>query len=96
LNPLTLEVFRNLTPDKVAVARILDFDLCSSDGGLRVQESNPLFVSISRRSSFNASRHYPFPIRIQTSHGFQSGYGFRSENIRVGAFEVASDFQTSR
>jgi len=93
---LTLEVFRNLTPDKIAVARVLDFDLCSSDGGLRVQESNPLSVSSSRRSSFHARRHHPFTIRIQTSQGFQSGNGFRSENIRVGALEVASDFQTSR
>jgi hypothetical protein len=96
LNPLTPEVFRNLTPDKSAVARFLDFDLCSSDRGLRVQESNPLSVSSSRRSSFDASRHHSFPIRIQTSQGFQSGYGFRSENIRVGAFEVASDLQRSR
>ena len=96
LDPLTLEVFRNLTSDKSAVARFLDCDLCSSDGGLRVQESNPLFVSSSHASSFDASRHHLFPIRIQTSQGFQSRYGFRSENIRVGAFEVASDFQGSR
>ena len=96
LNPLTLEVLRNLASDKAAVARILDLDLCSRDGGLRVQESNPLLVSSSRRSSLDASRHHCFPIRIQTSQGFQSRYGFRSENIRVDAFEVASDFQLSR
>jgi hypothetical protein len=93
---LTPEIFRNLTPDKSAVARFLDFDPCSSDGGLRIQESNPLFVSSSHASSFDASRHHLFPIRIQASQGFQSLYGSRSENIRVGAFEIASDFQGSR
>jgi hypothetical protein len=93
---LTTEVFRNFTADEISVARILGFDLCSSDGVLGVEEDNPLSVSRSRRSPLNASRHHLLPVCIQTRQGFQRGYGFRCENIRVVVFEVASDFQRSR
>jgi hypothetical protein len=63
---------------------------------LRAQKTNPLFVSNSRRSPFNARRHHSFPIRIQTRQGFQSGNGFQSEHVWVVALEVTPDFQPSR
>ena len=83
-------------PMKVAVAGVLNLDLGSRDGGLRVEESDPLLVARPRGSPLDTSRHHGFPIRIQTSQGFQSSHGFRRVNVRVGALEIASDFQRSR
>ena len=96
LNPLALEVLGNLGADESAGAGVLNLDLGSPDGGLRVEESDPLLVSSPRRPPLDASRHHGFPIGIQTSQGFQSSHGFRGENVRVGVLEVASDFQLSR
>src|SRR5262249_2363264 len=96
LNPLALEVLWNLGADESASAGVLNLDLSSRDGGLWVEESDPLPVSSPRRTLFDTSRHHCFSVSIQTSQGFQSSHGFRGENVRVGVLEVASDFQRSR
>src|SRR5262249_2200486 len=66
------------------------------DGGLWIEESDPLLVSSPRRAPLDTSRHHGFTISIQTSQGLQGSHGFQGENVRVGVLEVASDFQLSR
>ena len=75
---------------------VTGFDLGSRVGGPRVEESDPLLVASPCRSPFDPSRHHGFPIRIQPCQSLQCSHGFRGENVRIGMFEVTSDFQLSR
>src|SRR5205085_2580008 len=89
LDPLTLKILWNLTADKGAVARLLNLDLCSSDRGLGIEESNPLLVLRPPCPPFDACCHHSFAIRIQIRQGFQGGYRLWGENVRVKTFEIA-------
>ena len=61
LNPLALQILGNLAADEVAVAGVLNLDLRSGDGRLRVEEGDALLVSGARRAPLDAGRHDAFP-----------------------------------
>src|SRR5262249_54738537 len=87
LNPLTAKVGRNLAANEVAVARVLDFDVCSSYGRGCIQELDSFFIAKPRRSPGCTASQNCSPFSVKFSQHFESVESLSRENILVLAFK---------
>jgi len=93
LNPLPLQIGRNLASHERPVASIADFDAGPRDLDLRIEEANPLLVARSPRSSPNPRVHHRFPVLFELDKRPQRRRHLGRKNVGVVVLQVAANLQ---
>src|SRR5688572_11870113 len=57
LYPLAAEILRNFAASEVAVPSVLNFDAGPADGGVGIEERDPLLITSACRATLNAGGH---------------------------------------
>src|SRR6185369_6401247 len=96
LNPLTLEVVRDLAANELAVPGVLHRDLRTRDDRLGIEEGDVPSIAYPRAASHYARLHDRFAIRIERGHSGQRGQRFRREDVGITGLEGSSDLERSR
>ena len=97
LNPLALEICRNLAADKLALASVANLDRGAADDGLRIEEADALASALRGRCrrSIRASINF-LRSRSKRRQALERGNRRRREHVCVVGFERASDFEFAR
>ena len=93
LNPLALQIGRDLTALEVAIAGVLNPDVGARDQRLGVQESDTLAGVRSRLPPRNALGHEFAPVTVERRQDFQSLTGRRCVNLGVCLQDAAAVFE---
>ena len=83
LDPLPLEVGRDVRPDELSVAGVADLDLGPRDHAFGSQELDGFVVAEAAKASFTPFGHQLLLIPVESRHGFQGPEGLGGVDIRV-------------
>jgi len=91
LNPLALQVDRDLGAHERAVPRILDLDPGAWDEAVRVQETERLAVMKASRPPLGPLRHHSLLLEVEVTKGLERSQSLRRVHVGVLGLEVVAN-----
>ena len=95
LDPLALQVGRNLAADEGAVARVLNLDQRPRNVGVRIEELDAVLLARPRRSPADPVRHHLFAVVVERRQLVKRAHHLGREDVVVDRLQVAADLQHS-
>ena len=93
LDPLPLQIVRNLAAGEIAVARRLHANVRPSDGCAGIEEADPLPFPRAPRTPLDALAHQPPALFVEPGQGVQRVEHLGRVDIVILALQLGADFQ---